>query len=135
MKDNKSSLFLKIGTGYGLPETYVKQSFLEAYGFTVLNFNQHTVAALPNKVHALAGMTLYLPEDEIEDALALLESVGPDDCVLSHPLGKIASTLLSFFLYLLSTQITPRAIGFFGTDPDQLRQVIEKRKPLLNRQE
>ena len=67
--------FAPIALVYSLPEASVLLATLHAYGIAALAHSQGTVSVLPTHAVALGGIGIMVAPAQLEDALALLETI------------------------------------------------------------
>jgi len=103
-----SDELVTIGWGYGLSETAVAISCLEAAGVRVLAHSGQVVATAWHWTHALGGVELRVPRPQALFARELLADAAPD--VAKG--GKIARALLAAVLFYFAGIPLPPA-GIF----------------------
>ena len=67
--------FVPVAYVYSQPEASVLLATLRAYGIFALTRDQDTIYAAPWLMVALGGIRVVVPEDQEEDALALLAAI------------------------------------------------------------
>jgi hypothetical protein len=67
--------FVAIAHVYSQPEADVLVATLQAYGFIVLTGSRAAISIMPDMMVALGGLPIAVPEDEAEDAIALMGEI------------------------------------------------------------
>jgi len=103
---------VKIATGYGLSETAVTISFLQAYGISASAVPLQFASIYWHYVTALGGIGVHVPERQLKDAQILLDSVELDceSTKSSHAWHKVMIVIVFFFF-----SVPPPARGLFRT--------------------
>lgn len=85
-----------VGWGYGLAETAVAVSSLEAAGIHVLAHSRQTVPVLWQLTHALGGVALRVPRSQAAFAHRILAEIEPSEARRK----SVARALLAIFVFL-----------------------------------
>jgi hypothetical protein len=102
MADSGSG-FVAIAHVYSQPEADVLVATLQAYGFRVLVGSRAAISTMPDMMVALGGLPISVPEDEAEDAVALMAEIDDgwtcpaapfDQDVAVNGVVSVGSTLL-----------------------------------------
>ncbi|MBO0132520.1 hypothetical protein [Agrobacterium burrii] len=111
--ENQNDRFVTIATGYGLAETAVTCSFLNAYGIRTIVVPAQAASIFWHYTFAFGGMRIRVAERQSSDAELLLDSVeeaeqNTADAAQKLHWRKIAAVLVFFFF-----SVPPPAKGLF----------------------
>ena len=108
--------FVPIALVYSLPEAGVLLATLQAYGIATVAHSQGTVSVLPTHAIALGGIGIMVAPGQLEDALALLETIDAGWTAPPPPYAAEAwvNGGISLGLFLVAGVVPmPRACGVY----------------------
>jgi hypothetical protein len=102
---------------YSQPEASVLVATLRAYGIQAFAFDQNTIYVAPWLMTALGGIRIVVPEEQKQDALALLADIDvgwtcPPRAFADERWVSWATSVIAFFFVLVAPP--PRVRGDYG---------------------
>lgn len=112
-------LLVTVGRGYGISDTALAISMLEAAGIKVSAHPWHTVSLTWHKTHAFGGIELQVPTSQVEQAAAVLA----DFQITTRPKNRLF-VLFVGIVVLIAIGAPPPASGFFAAVRPKLARIV-----------